>query len=752
MIDIDCNEHMIYNKGKKITNLSDHNLSDLECTKILSEISQLEALQILVLDLSKNKLTVIPQEISKLKNLSKLILSENFFSEFPSEILVLTSLTYLDMSGNKLTFLPQEISQLRHLSHLDLSRNELTVIPQEISRLEDLSKLILSENLFSIFPSEILDLTSLKYLDLGRNNIYYSQHKGEADSKSGNLQELNLSENNLSDIPEHILPYIKNITKLSLRRNNFGHFPLSILGLSKLLYLDLSENQLVFIPTEISDLTDLKEIYLCGNDFSSLPEGINDLKNLKTLSISGNELTNLQTLIGKLRYLNYLDLRGNRFSKFPPQILKLKKLENLYLGGNELSKIPKEISQLEALQKLDLEGNELAKFPENILNLANLTNLTDLDLSKNKLKNLPSDISKLVKLQNFYLRGNAFEDFPTVVLQLKKLQKLDLRENKLTNIPPEFVQLPNLTTLYLKGNLLKTCPIVISQTENQKGIDMSGYKGKAKGQYNILDNSFTYSLLENETLKQSENKAVILTAISEEYNAVRSHLTDLKEKQYKGTIYEVGQFVTDINNLWNIAIVETGMQNSTAAFEAERAIEHFKPNMILFVGVAGGIKDVKIGDVVAATKAYGYEHGKEAESFKTRPDAPESTYDLIQRARAIMKQKKWVYRIHDGYERIPDAYVGPIASGEKVVASTQSMTYELIRSRFNDAIAIDMESVGFLRATHANKEIMSIVIRGISDLLDGKSESEIEGSKELASINAAAFAFELISQHKLEDI
>jgi len=42
--------------------------------------------------------------------------------------------------------------------------------------------------------------------------------------------------------------------------------------------------------------------------------------------------------------------------------------------------------------------------------------------------------------------------------------------------------------------------------------------------------------------------------------------------------------------------------------------------------------------------------------------------------------------------------------------------------------------------------LMSIVIRGISDNLDRKSESDREGSQALASINAAAFAFELISQ------
>ena len=248
---------------------------------------------------------------------------------------------------------------------------------------------------------------------------------------------------------------------------------------------------------------------------------------------------------------------------------------------------------------------------------------------------------------------------------------------------------------------------------------------------------------------RSRNRAVILTAISEEYKAVKSHLADLKEDQHRGTLYEVGQFVTSNNNFWDVAITEIGMCNSTAAFETERASEYFRPNVILFVGVAGGIKDVSIGDVVAVTKAYGYEYGKDIDSFKLRPDAPESTYDLIQRAKKVARDEKWTNRINYENKQIPKVFVGPIASGEKVLASTRSSTYEFIRSSYNDALAVDMEAHGFLRAAHANRDLMSIVIRGISDVLDKKSEADSKGSQKFASMNAAAFAFELISQHSL---
>ncbi len=61
--------------------------------------------------------------------------------------------------------------------------------------------------------------------------------------------------------------------------------------------------------------------------------------------------------------------------------------------------------------------------------------------------------------------------------------------------------------------------------------------------------------------------AVILTAIPVEYNAVRSHLTDLKEETHpQGTIYERGKF-TGNGKTWEVGIVEVGAGNATAAVD-----------------------------------------------------------------------------------------------------------------------------------------------------------------------------------------
>src|SRR5665647_2051307 len=85
-------------------------------------------------------------------------------------------------------------------------------------------------------------------------------------------------------------------------------------------------------------------------------------------------------------------------------------------------------------------------------------------------------------------------------------------------------------------------------------------------------------------------RAVILTALRVEYEAVRAHITDPQEDTHpQGTVYEKGIFVSS-NGTWEVLVAEIGAGTEGAAQEAERAISHFKPDVALFVGIAGGIK------------------------------------------------------------------------------------------------------------------------------------------------------------------
>ncbi len=118
---------------------------------------------------------------------------------------------------------------------------------------------------------------------------------------------------------------------------------------------------------------------------------------------------------------------------------------------------------------------------------------------------------------------------------------------------------------------------------------------------------------------------------------------------------------------WTVAIAQIGMGNVRASFETERAIANFSPDVALFVGIAGGLKDVQLGGVVAATKVYEYESGKAAVEFYARPELHFSSYRMEQRARAVARNQNWQKRIlPTAPELLPDAIVKPVAAGAKL--------------------------------------------------------------------------------------
>ena len=123
---------------------------------------------------------------------------------------------------------------------------------------------------------------------------------------------------------------------------------------------------------------------------------------------------------------------------------------------------------------------------------------------------------------------------------------------------------------------------------------------------------------------------------------------------------------------------------------------------------------------------------------------------LVQTARAVVATGAWRGRGIGGDARrlnseLACALVSPLAIVEKVVADKLSALSVVIRHSFSDAVALAMEDVGVLRAVAQQESAAAIAVRGISDLLDGKSDTDGQGGQELAAANAAAFTFDLLA-------
>ncbi|ANZ34793.1 hypothetical protein BBK82_00585 [Lentzea guizhouensis] len=227
---------------------------------------------------------------------------------------------------------------------------------------------------------------------------------------------------------------------------------------------------------------------------------------------------------------------------------------------------------------------------------------------------------------------------------------------------------------------------------------------------------------------------VMLTALEVEYAAVRAHLSGIATHHHpSGTLFEVGTAGGQ-----EIAIALTGMGNSSAATITERAITRFEPDLVMFVGVAGGLRDwLELGEVVVASRVYGYHGGREtADGFHARPRAWDMPHDVEQLARSIVRGGAWC-------ENPPEVHFEPIAAGEVVLNSTESPLAKQIHHHYNDAVAVEMESAGVANAAHLNMATPSVTVRGISDLVDDKDVTDKQGWQPKAAANAAAFAVAL---------
>jgi nucleoside phosphorylase/tetratricopeptide (TPR) repeat protein len=245
--------------------------------------------------------------------------------------------------------------------------------------------------------------------------------------------------------------------------------------------------------------------------------------------------------------------------------------------------------------------------------------------------------------------------------------------------------------------------------------------------------------------------AVIVTALPIERKAVVEHLRDVTEvPPLRGSIYRRGVF-DERSEPWDVIVAEIGAGNANASAEAERVIAEYSPQVAVFVGIAGAIKDVSHGDVVASTKVYGYESGKDEDGgFRPRPAVQLSGYDLEQRARFEAGEDDWRQRIKGGLSILaktpPVAVVGPIAAGEKVLASMSSAIYSFVRQTYGDALAVEMEGHGFLLGVHMNQPTQGIVVRSMSDRLSDKNEARDVEWQPVAARHAAAFAFQLLAK------
>lgn len=168
-----------------------------------------------ILDLTQTKLTSTPSYLTKLEDLTALIMSHNNLYQLPQSISQLTSLRTLSLDHNQFRQFPASVAGLTGLTHLYLDHNEITHIPRTIlEHLVNLEKLHLGHNKLTELPPTLLLLSKLHTLSVEHNRLVTLPEIGVLSS----IRVLKMDNNLLKQLPYN-LTQLSNLRQISLQNN-----------------------------------------------------------------------------------------------------------------------------------------------------------------------------------------------------------------------------------------------------------------------------------------------------------------------------------------------------------------------------------------------------------------------------------------------------------------------------------------------------------------------------------------------------
>jgi nucleoside phosphorylase len=283
----------------------------------------------------------------------------------------------------------------------------------------------------------------------------------------------------------------------------------------------------------------------------------------------------------------------------------------------------------------------------------------------------------------------------------------------------------------------------------------------------------------------------IITIREDEFRAALQHFSTKVQRGTSGRTYGVAQIKTQAGQDCSIAVVRCAEQGmNTAQQVANDIIRDLDPQMLLVVGIAGGVPsdDFTLGDVILSNRIDNFSVGKRDEVGKetfaitggidpavsditaslllfeeqlanwsdsiklTRPMVELSQFDTDTFKQKITNStdtaiSKWYKNLqryttkHFRSSRAPLFTTGRIASSNSVVRNVDLLVQWLQDAR--NILAVEMEAAGVYQATQGISQRYPVMaIRGISDIIG--LERDDEWTK-YACQTAAAFAYAFVT-------
>lgn len=225
-------------------------------------------------------------------------------------------------------------------------------------------------------------------------------------------------------------------------------------------------------------------------------------------------------------------------------------------------------------------------------------------------------------------------------------------------------------------------------------------------------------------------KIAILGAMEIEIQPILEKLTSYEVVEHANNKYYIANYKGK-----ELVIAYSKIGKVFSSLTATVMIEKFGVEALLFTGVAGGLQDLKVGDMIAATAtvqhdvditAFGYPYGK----VPTSEVEIATSVELLKQAQIVAKELDL------------DLQTGVIATGDQFIHSVEKKDFVI--KEFG-AKAIEMEG-GSVNLICNEIGIPSLILRSISDTADGDAPENFDEFAKMAADRSAEFVMKLVEK------
>ncbi|XP_062500993.1 PH domain leucine-rich repeat-containing protein phosphatase 2-like isoform X2 [Corticium candelabrum] len=331
-------------KSLSLLDMRDNCLTSLESSK-LNTIQLLHVgnnqLRVLVLNGGEMKYVVAPsnQLISfqmpmNCFNLVQLVVSRNSLTMLPEELCDLPCLELIDASHNELGHLPVRIFwNMTKLHTLYVDHNKLTQLSDRIDKCQIEVLSVQYNRLTLLPPSLLLRFYKLRYFNASTNLLMSIPVMGARDVIY-NIEELYLSCNGLKDSAMLNVVRYKKLRIFHIAFNRIKNIQAkTISGFTQLEELNVAGNLVKSLPDCFNMLPRLHTLVAHTNLLTSLPD-FSQAKSLKFLDVGCNKLSAVENAPASISHCHYVDLSGNHNLVLDHNLISaLKNVKQVLLEG-----------------------------------------------------------------------------------------------------------------------------------------------------------------------------------------------------------------------------------------------------------------------------------------------------------------------------------------------------------------------------------------------------------------------------------